>query len=108
MGKDGVVDLLSAENKLDGSNNYPLWSYMMKHILVANGLSKIVDGTEVRPGTRATPPDDDSATTSIVTYGRRVPPPPQVPPTVQNAFLWVIALRAKATGCTTQVHGRLF
>ena len=55
MGKDGVLDLLSAENKLDGSNNYPLWSYMMKHILVANGLSKIVDG--------------------------RIPPPPPVPST---------------------------
>ena len=26
---------------------------------------------------------------------------------LQNAFLWAIALREKATGCTTQVHGRL-
>ena len=81
MGKDGVLDLLSAENKLDGSNNYPLWSYMMKHILVANGLSKIVEGTEVRPGTCAKSQDDDSATTSTITYGRRIPPPPPVPST---------------------------
>ena len=79
MGKDGVLDLFSAENKLDGSNNYPLWSYMMKHILVANGLSKIVEGTEVRLGTRATSQDDDSATTSTIIYGRRIPPPPPVP-----------------------------
>ena len=39
-----VVD----EDKLDGTN-YPLWAYMMRHVLVAKGLWNIVQGVDVHP-----------------------------------------------------------
>ena len=41
--------MLFAEDKLDG-NNYPMWAYMMHHVLVAKGFWNIVQGFEVRPG----------------------------------------------------------
>ena len=41
--------MLSAENKLDG-NNYPMWAYMMHHVLVAKGFWNIVQGFDVHPG----------------------------------------------------------
>ena len=44
--------MLSAEDKLDG-NNYPMWSYMMGHVLVAKGFWNIVQGIDVRPGSVA-------------------------------------------------------
>ena len=37
MAKRDVFGLLSAEDMLDGTN-YPLWSYMMRHVLVAKGF----------------------------------------------------------------------
>ena len=40
--------LSAAEDKLDGTN-YPLWAYMMRHVLVAKGLWNIVQGIDVRP-----------------------------------------------------------
>ena len=40
--------MLSAEDKLDG-NNYPMWAYMMHHVLVAKGFWNIVQCFEVRP-----------------------------------------------------------
>ena len=43
-----VFRMLSAEDKLDGTN-YPLWAYMMRHVLVAKGLWNIVQGIDVRP-----------------------------------------------------------
>ena len=39
-----VFRMLPAEDKLDGTN-YPLWSYMMCHVLVAKVLWNIVQGT---------------------------------------------------------------
>ena len=41
---------MSAEDKLDGDNNYPLWAYMMQHVLVAKGVWNIVQGLDVCPG----------------------------------------------------------
>jgi len=38
-----VFHMLPAEDKLDGTN-YPLWSYMMRHVLVAKGLWNIMQG----------------------------------------------------------------
>ena len=43
-----VFCMLAVEDKLDGTN-YPLWSYMMRHVLVAKGLWNIVAGIDVRP-----------------------------------------------------------
>ena len=47
-----VFHMLAVEDKLDGTN-YPLWSYMIRHVLVAKDLSKIVAGIDVRPTSRA-------------------------------------------------------
>ena len=43
-----VFCMLATEDKLDGTN-YPLWAYMMHHVLVAKGLWNIVKGVDVRP-----------------------------------------------------------
>jgi hypothetical protein len=48
-----VFRMLAVEDKLDGTN-YPLWAYMMRHVLVAKGLWNIVQGVERRPVTPAT------------------------------------------------------
>ena len=45
--------MLAPEDKLDGSN-YPMWAYMMRHVLVAIGLWNIVQGLEKRPANVAT------------------------------------------------------
>lgn len=74
-----MLDLLSVENKLDGSSNYPLWSYMMNHILVAHGFSKIVEGSEPRPGSRVTSDMDEDSTS--ITGRRGIPAPPPAPTT---------------------------
>jgi len=42
-----VFCMLPTEDKLDGTN-YPLWSYMMCHVLVAKGLWNIVQGHYTR------------------------------------------------------------
>ena len=45
-----VFHMLSADDKLDGDNNYPLWTYMMHHVFVSKGVWNIVQGLDVRPG----------------------------------------------------------
>ena len=40
--------MLTADDKLDG-NNYPMWAYMMRHVLVSKGFWNIVQGFDVRP-----------------------------------------------------------
>ena len=40
--------MLAAEDKLDG-NNYPMWAYMMHHVLVAKGVWTIVQGNDKQP-----------------------------------------------------------
>ena len=47
-----VFRMLAVEDKLDGTN-YPLWSYMMRHVLVAKGMWNIIAGIDVRPASRA-------------------------------------------------------
>jgi hypothetical protein len=43
----GIDDKWSIE-KLDGSN-WTTWKFQMKHLLMAKGLWKVVDGTETVP-----------------------------------------------------------
>ena len=47
--KSDLSRMLPAEYKLDG-NNYPMWAYMMHHVLVAKGFWNIVQGFDERPG----------------------------------------------------------
>ena len=65
-----VFRMLAAEDKLDGKN-YPLWSYMMRHVLVAKALWNVVIGVEVHPASReesagsaGTVEDDSGASSS--------------------------------------------
>ncbi|MDM1534572.1 hypothetical protein, partial [Myroides marinus] len=48
MAGNDVFGMLSEDDKLDGTN-YPLWSYMMRHVLVAKGFWNVVNGREARP-----------------------------------------------------------
>lgn len=64
-----LFGMLLVEDKLDGTN-YPLWTYLMKHVLVAKNLWLYVYGNEQRPLSAATAAfssqagssDDDGAT----------------------------------------------
>ena len=40
-----VFQMLVVEDRLDGKN-YPLWAYMMHHVLVATGLWNVTKGIE--------------------------------------------------------------
>lgn len=40
--------MLATADKLHGTN-YPVWAYLMRHVLVAKGLWNIVQGDNVRP-----------------------------------------------------------
>ncbi|RYA57259.1 DUF4219 domain-containing protein, partial [Enterobacter cloacae complex sp. CH23B] len=44
-----VFKMFAAEDRLDG-DNYPMWAYMMQHVLVSKGVWNIVQGIDVRPG----------------------------------------------------------
>ncbi|MCO5550153.1 hypothetical protein L7F22_003635 [Adiantum nelumboides] len=44
-----VFKMFAAEDRLDG-DNYPMWAYMMQHVLVSKGIWNIVQGIDVRPG----------------------------------------------------------
>ena len=44
-----VFRMLSAEDKLDGDSNYPLWPYMIQHVLVSKEVWNIVQGFHERP-----------------------------------------------------------
>ena len=44
-----LFGMLLADYKLDGIN-YSMWSYMMKHVLVAKQLWNIVADVDKRPG----------------------------------------------------------
>ena len=77
MADNDIFRMLAIEDKLDGTN-YPLWAYMMHHVLVAKGLWNIVQGYDVRPIVAGTSTDDagaaeDVAGTSLL--ARSVPPP---------------------------------
>ncbi|MCO5564358.1 hypothetical protein L7F22_018018 [Adiantum nelumboides] len=43
-----VFKMFAAEDRLDG-NNYPMWAYMMQHVLMSKGIWNIVQGIDVRP-----------------------------------------------------------
>ena len=55
--------LTAADDKLDG-NNYPLWAYMMHHVLVSKGFWNIVQGFDVHPGSVDSGTVEDVAGTS--------------------------------------------
>ena len=63
-----VFCMLPAEDKLDGTN-YPLWSYMMCHVLVAKGLWNIVQGTYNRHASARTIIEGDEASAIDDTAG---------------------------------------
>ncbi|MCO5594089.1 hypothetical protein L7F22_048110 [Adiantum nelumboides] len=44
-----VFKMFAAEDRLDG-DNYPMWAYMMQHVLVSKGVWNIVQGIDVHPG----------------------------------------------------------
>ena len=80
MADNDVFRMLAVEDKLDGTN-YPLWAYMMHHVLVAKGLWNIVQGYDVRPIVAGTSTDDvgaveDVAGTSLLACSVPPPPPP--------------------------------
>ena len=98
MADNDVFRMLAAEDKLDGTN-YPLWAYMMRHVLVAKGLWNIVQGYNVHPIMAGTPTVnagaiEDVARTSLL--ARSIPPPP--PPTAEQ-ICW--------DGKDVQVHALL-
>ena len=43
-----VIKMFAAKDRLDG-DNYPMWAYMMQHVLVSKGVWNIVQGIDVRP-----------------------------------------------------------
>ena len=47
-GKDDLFGSFGVEDKLGGIN-YPMWSFTIKHVLVAKNLWNIVNGNEPRP-----------------------------------------------------------
>ena len=49
MSENDVFCMLTADDKLDG-NNYPLWAYMMHHVLVSKGFWNIVQAFDVHLG----------------------------------------------------------
>ena len=48
-----LFGMLLVEDKLDGTN-YPMWAYMMKHVLAAKNLRLYAYGDERRPPNVAT------------------------------------------------------
>ncbi|MCO5594329.1 hypothetical protein L7F22_048359 [Adiantum nelumboides] len=44
-----VFKMFATEDRWDG-DNYPMWAYMMQHVLVSKGVWNIVQGIDVRPG----------------------------------------------------------
>ncbi|MCO5591423.1 hypothetical protein L7F22_045406 [Adiantum nelumboides] len=44
-----VFKMFAAEDRLDG-DNYPMWAYMMQHVLVSKGVWNIVQGIDVCTG----------------------------------------------------------
>ena len=62
--------MLSAKDKLDG-NNYPMWAYMMHHVLVAKRFWNIVQGFDVRPrsvGADSGIVEDGAGSSTVVCY----------------------------------------
>ena len=49
-----IFGMLNAEDKLDGTN-YPMWAYMMRHVLVAKQLWDIVIGSDERLASSSSP-----------------------------------------------------
>src|SRR5271170_3385744 len=65
-----VFRMLFADDKLDGDSNYPLWAYMMQHVLVSKGVWNIVQGLDVRPGSvdAGSVEDDAGPSSSTATF----------------------------------------
>ena len=69
-----VFHMLSAEDKLDGDINYPLWAYMMQHVLVLKGVWNIVQGFHERPVSANPGTVEDVAGSSSSVVARAVLP----------------------------------
>ena len=87
MADNDVFRMLATEDKLDGTN-YPLWAYMMCHVLVAKGLWNIVQQYDVHLVVARMSNDDVGAVEDVVgssLLARLVPPPP--PPLAESKFV---------------------
>lgn len=60
-----LFGMLQSEDKLDGTN-YPMWSYMMKHVLVVKQLWNIVADVNKRPDGSTSNVTDASSSSSVV------------------------------------------
>ena len=77
MSENDVFRMPTSDDKLDG-NNYPLWTYMMHHVLVSKGFWNIVQGFDVRPGSVDSGTVEDVAGTSTVRAAAVLPTAEQV------------------------------
>ena len=68
-----LFGMLQAEDKLDGTN-YPMWSFMMKHDLVAKQLWNLVVDVDKQPASPTTQPIVIDPTTSSGTVAMPSPP----------------------------------
>jgi len=46
--------------KMFDGDNYPMWAYMMQHVLVSKSVWNIVQGIDVRPGSMDTGDVEDA------------------------------------------------
>ena len=107
-----VFRMLAAEDKLDGTN-YPLWAYMMRHVLVAKGLWNIVQGVDVRPivvGNAANAAEicdvEDVAGSSTAAATIRAPPPTAEQSRWDGKDAQAHALLALSVKCAIILHIR--
>ncbi|MCO5562183.1 hypothetical protein L7F22_015809 [Adiantum nelumboides] len=62
-----VFKMFAAEDRLDG-DNYPMWAYMMQHVLVSKGVWNIVQGIDVRLGSEDVGEIEDVAGLAAVRF----------------------------------------
>ena len=84
-GQNYLLNMFGDSDKLDGTN-YPMWAYMMKHVLVAKQLWGYVCGSEVRPAGPVAQNASASSSSSTVTSGSSTSAPP--PPPTADQLRW--------------------
>ena len=68
-----VFKMFVVEDRLDG-DNYPMWAYMMQHVLVSKGIWNIVQGIDVRPTVDIGDIEDDADHAARIVVARVVLP----------------------------------
>ena len=87
MADNDVFHMLAAEDKLDGTN-YPLWAYMMRHVLVAKGLWNIVQGYDVCPIVAWASTDDAEVVEDVAGSSLLAQPVPPAPSPTAEQICW--------------------